>query len=141
MSGREVSSSLGFFGNVWIRQNILIKKGDVNNGHKHKFDHVSLLTQGSVAVEVDGHPPKEFVAPTFIIIRKEHNHKMTALEDNTTWFCIFALRDLDGEPIGELYDSNIHDPMFAGIDLERAVADDYWEDAAILEAKTTEEIK
>jgi hypothetical protein len=141
MSGREVSSNLGFFGNVWIRQNILSRKGDVSNGHKHKFDHVSLLTQGSVTVEIEGYPPKEFVAPTFIVIRKEHNHKMTALADGTTWFCIFALRDLDGEPIGELYDSNIHDPMFTSLDLQHAVADDYWDKAMQLESKTTEEIK
>ena len=96
---------MGYFGNVWVRQNILEKVGDTNGGgHKHKFDHVSLLTQGKVKVEIDGYPPKEFSAPTFIVVRKEHNHKFTALEDDTVWYCIFALRDLDGEPIEELFD-------------------------------------
>lgn len=107
-------SNLGYFGNIWVRQNLLEKAGDSNGGgHKHKFDHVSLLTQGKVSVEIEGYPAKEFTAPTFIVIRKEHNHKFTALEDNTNWYCVFALRDLDGEPIDELFDPSIHDPMSA----------------------------
>ena len=35
---------LGFFGNIWVRQHFLEKAGDVIDGHKHHFDHVSLLT-------------------------------------------------------------------------------------------------
>jgi quercetin dioxygenase-like cupin family protein len=90
------SNELGFIGNVWVRQNILEKSVQSNQGHKHKFDHVSLLTSGKVCVEVDGYAPKEFTAPTFIVIKKEHNHKFTALADNTVWYCVFAMRDLDG---------------------------------------------
>ena len=126
---------MGYFGNVWVRQNILEKVGDTNGGgHKHKFDHVSLLTQGKVKVEIDGYPPKEFSAPTFIVVRKEHNHKFTALEDDTVWYCIFALRDLDGEPIEELFDPQQHDPM-----CHSAVADDYWQLSQNLDAKTVEQ--
>lgn len=125
---------LGYFGNIWVRQNVLLKTGDTNDGgHKHKFDHVSLLTQGSVSVEIEGYPAKEFKAPTFIIIRKEHNHKFIALEDNSIWYCVFALRDLDGQPIAELFDPEKHDPMCASV-----VTNDYWEKASDLEAKTTE---
>jgi len=111
---------MGYFGNVWVRQNILEKVGDTNGGgHKHKFDHVS---------------PKEFTAPTFIVVRKEHNHKFTALEDDTIWYCIFALRDLDGEPIEELFDPEKHDPM-----CHMAVSNDYWEQAEKLENRTVDE--
>jgi hypothetical protein len=123
---------MGYFGNVWVRQNILEKVGDTNGGgHKHKFDHVSLLTQGKVKVEIDGYPPKEFTAPTFIVVRKEHNHKFTALENDTIWYCIFALRDLDGEPIEELFDPKNHDPM-----CHTAVSNDYWEKMNQLENKS-----
>ena len=104
---------LGYFGNIWVRQNYLDKVGDADEGHKHKFDHVSLLTQGSVEVEIEGYEPKKFDAPTFIVIRKEHQHKFTALTDNVTWYCVFALRDLDGEPIDELFDKEKHDPLSA----------------------------
>ena len=69
------SHELGFFGNIWVRQNILSKAGDTFGGHKHHFDHVSLLTKGKVEVEVEGYPSKQFEAPTFIVIKKEHSHK------------------------------------------------------------------
>ena len=87
---------MGFFGNVWMRSNFLEKIGDYTDGHKHHFDHVSMLISGKVQVEVDGFEPTEFTAPTFIIIKKELQHKFTALEDNSAWFCVFALRDVDG---------------------------------------------
>jgi quercetin dioxygenase-like cupin family protein len=105
------SGDLGFFGNVWVRHIVLDKAGDCSEGHKHTYDHVSLLTKGKVKVEVEGHPEKEFTAPTFIIIRKNYEHKVTALEDDSNWYCVFALRDLDGEVI-EHYEGK-HDPLSA----------------------------
>lgn len=87
---------LGYFGNIWVRQNYVHKSGQVHDGHKHHFDHVSLLASGKVRVTVEGHEPKEFTAPTFIVVKKEHNHQFTALEDGTLWYCVFALRDVDG---------------------------------------------
>jgi len=104
-------TDLGYYGNIWVRQNVLHKTGDAFPGHLHSFDHVSLLTKGSVEVEVEGFPPKKFVAPTFIVIRKEHKHTFTALEDDTHWYCVFALRNLDGD-VTEIYGDN-HDPLSA----------------------------
>lgn len=88
---------LGYFGNIWVRQNILTKMGDYHPGHKHYFDHVSLLASGKVRVTVEGYPSKDFTAPTFIIIKKDHNHKFEALTDGVLWYCVFALRDENGE--------------------------------------------
>ena len=110
MSGAK-SYDMGFFGNIWVRQNVLEKAGQASEGHKHSFDHVSLLTSGAVEVEVEGYPARQFKAPTFVIIRKEHVHKVTALEDNTSWYCVFALRNLDGEVI-EVYEDK-HNPLSA----------------------------
>jgi hypothetical protein len=88
---------MGFFGNIWVRQNYLGSAGDSNGGgHTHHFDHVTLLAKGRVRVEVEGYPAKEFVAPTFIVIKKEHKHRFTALEDDTLYYCVFALRDVEG---------------------------------------------
>ena len=107
------SGDLGFFGNVWVRQNVLQKRGDKSLGHKHHFDHVSLLTKGSVTVEVEGYEPQTYTAPTFIIIKKEHVHTFEALEDDSQWYCVFALRTLDGEVleegVDEIYGTN-NDP-------------------------------
>lgn len=127
------TGDLGYFGNIWVRQNLLENIGETNGGgHTHKFDHVSLLTHGKVSVEIEGYPPKEFIAPTFIVVRKEHKHKFTALEENTVWYCVFALRDLDGEPIEELYNPEIHDP-FCSLPTDNS----YAEKAIKLDAKTS----
>jgi hypothetical protein len=114
-------SELGWFGNIWVRQNYLPNKGDAYQSHVHKFDHVTLLATGKVSVEVEGHQPKEFTAPTFIVIRKEHKHKITALTDDTIYYCVFALRNLEGEVVDEIYGVQ-HDPMSAS-----SVEDDYWQ--------------
>lgn len=90
-------TELGYFGNIWVRQNYLPKAGDSFPGHTHHFDHVSLLASGKVRVTVEGYEPKEFTAPTFIVIKKEHKHDFVALEDGTLWYCVFALRDANGE--------------------------------------------
>ena len=103
------TESLGYYGNIWIRQNVLEKAGEFYHGHTHDFDHISLLSCGKVLIEIEGKPPKEFTAPTFIIIRRDLEHKFTALADNSVWFCIHALRDIDGEVIEDLY-SHEHDP-------------------------------
>jgi hypothetical protein len=108
MSGFEGAHELGYFGNIWVKQNVLLKAGQYALGHTHEFDHVSLLTQGSALVEVDGCEPKVFKSPVFIVIKKEHRHKFTALEDKTMWYCVFAMRNLDGEVVNsqdEIYSS------------------------------------
>ncbi len=98
-----MNGELGYFGNIWVRQNFLKCQGDKHAGHQHDFDHVSLLVSGKVRVTVDGFPPKEFSAPTFIVIKKEHRHTFEALEDKTLWYCVFALRDINGDVI-DFYD-------------------------------------
>lgn len=111
---------LGYFGNIWVKQHHLHNRQDNGGGHAHKFDHITLLCQGKVKVEIDGYEPKEFTAPTFIIIRKEHQHKITALEDNTIYYCVFALRNIDGEVIDNIYGEQ-HDPESTA-----SVSPDYW---------------
>lgn len=91
-------NQLGYFGNIWVRQHYFEKAGDTNGGgHRHYFDHVTLLAVGSVEVEVEGHEPKRFDAPNFIVIDKDEKHKFTALTDGVVYYCVFALRDIDGE--------------------------------------------
>jgi quercetin dioxygenase-like cupin family protein len=115
------SHELGYFGNIWVRQHVLEKKGNSFPGHTHKFDHVTLLSKGSVMVHVEGKEPKKFTAPTFIIIRKEHQHNIEALEDDTLYYCVFALRNIDGEVVEDIFGEE-HDPMSA-----MSVESNYWE--------------
>lgn len=117
---------LGYFGNIWVRQNVLEKAGDTAGGHYHLFDHVSLLAKGTVEVEIEGHPSKQFVAPTFIVIRKEFNHKFTAITDDVLWYCVFAIRDEDGS-LTDTYPETSN-PYFI-----KDVSDTYWDKRSKLE--------
>lgn len=84
--------------NLWLRQMVFKKAGDANEGHEHNYDHVTLLTTGSVRVHVEG-KTSDFVAPQMIYIKKGKVHYIEALEDNTIAFCVHALRDKDTEDI------------------------------------------
>lgn len=104
---KTVSDEAGFYGNVWIRKLYFETIGALHDGHSHKHDHLSLLVRGSVTVEVEGFEAQIYRAPTFITIKAERHHKITALEDDSLWFCIFAVRDNDSLSADEYFsDSN-----------------------------------
>lgn len=121
---------LGCFGNVWIRQNFLANAGDVSIGHHHYFDHVTLLSQGKVRVDVDGQPGKEFTGPTFLMLKKDKKHNFVALTDNVVWFCVFALRDEDGGTTDHYNEDNSPYTW---------APDDYWQTQEALKHLTIED--
>jgi len=100
LNGHKFDDEFGYFGNVWIRKLYFPIKGALHDGHKHDHDHMSFLVKGRVLIEVDGYEPTIFTAPTYITIKAEYGHKITALEDDTLWLCIFALRDEEGDHYG-----------------------------------------
>jgi quercetin dioxygenase-like cupin family protein len=71
------------------------KADDIEYGHTHPFDHLTLLASGSLRVKVNG-KTTDFKAPHMIYIKAEHEHELVALEDDTVAFCIHALRDGNG---------------------------------------------
>jgi hypothetical protein len=88
--------------NVYCRLMNFKKKGDMELGHFHDYDHGTLLSTGKLKVEMVSDDNKsisvkEFEAPTFIFIEKNKRHIITALEDNTIASCIHALRTDVGE--------------------------------------------
>lgn len=86
---------IGCVSNIYTRSMHFLKAGDKEIGHSHVFDHLSLLTKGSLQVTVDGQV-SVFKAPHMIFITKNKNHELVALEDDTLTYCIHALRDGDG---------------------------------------------
>jgi hypothetical protein len=85
--------------NVYCRLMNFLKKGDVEEGHFHDYDHGTLLATGKVLVEkfdADRNviASKIFTAPTFLFIEKDVAHRLTAMEDNTVATCIHALRSI-----------------------------------------------
>lgn len=77
--------------NLWVRMMHFKKAGDQNEGHEHNFDHITLLSKGSVEVDVEGQKTV-FKAPHMIYITAGKSHYLTALEDDTIASCLHALR-------------------------------------------------
>jgi quercetin dioxygenase-like cupin family protein len=93
------------------------KEGDKNEGHVHNFDHITLLSSGSVEVDVEG-AKTTFKAPHMIYIAKGKRHFITALEDNTVASCLHALRT--GEREQDLLDpsmipAGVVNPLMSGL--------------------------
>ena len=63
--------------NVYSRLMHFLKKGDVENGHKHTYDHATLVSSGSVLVEVLDEFTREpvssrtFISPSMVFIHKD----------------------------------------------------------------------
>lgn len=102
MNQPEITLSL--VSNVWCRQMHFINAGDVEYGHSHKFDHVSLVSSGSIRIWIEDQF-SDYKAPTMVLIAKEQYHRLEALEDNTVVHCIHALRD--GEAIEDIIDPKL----------------------------------
>lgn len=107
MEGPEVRISI--VDSVWCKQMHFLKSGDNMYGHKHMHDHMTLLAKGKLEVSV-GDIKKNFTAPQIILILKDEEHTLTALEDNTVAYCIHALRDYeDGDIIDE--ETRVSEPI------------------------------
>ena len=92
-------------GNVYIRPHANMAKGDVLEGHTHNFDHVSIVFTGAVRVDAvltDGREVSaEFKAPAHCLIKAEVVHKITALEDGTNFWCVYAHRTPQADVVQE----------------------------------------
>ena len=81
--------------NVFVKMHYFHNAGDTHQGHAHEFDHITLLATGSVLMQHDK-GEQEFFAPHLIVTPKNIKHQFTALEKNTIFCCIHAIRDGDG---------------------------------------------
>ncbi len=84
-------------GNVFVLRKSLPTGGMKIAGHKHTYDHVTLLATGSVVMrrlgEMDG---ETFTAPKLIVTPAGIEHEFEALEPSILC-CIHAIRDGDTE--------------------------------------------
>jgi quercetin dioxygenase-like cupin family protein len=97
------SISIGCVANLFSRMMHFKKSGDIEHGHRHQFDHLTLLSSGSLRVTVED-KTTDFKAPNMIFIHKDKRHELVALEDNTVAYCIHALRDIN---TGEILDPSM----------------------------------
>ena len=90
--------NIGCVANLFSRMMHFKCAGDIEIGHTHQFDHLTLLAKGRLKVTVDG-MVTEFTAPHMIYIRKDKIHQLEAITDETVAYCIHALRDRKTEDI------------------------------------------
>ena len=112
--------------NTWIKQMHFKKAGDRNCGHKHAFDHQTLLAKGRFRVRVEDRVA-EFAAPTIVFVAAGKEHLIEALEDDSVAYCIHAVRNgtrvedimnPDDIPEGKWFGDETH-PLVAGAKSER----------------------
>lgn len=81
--------------NVFVKMHHFVRVGDTHQGHAHTFDHITLLSSGAVKM-VHDNGEQEYKAPHLIVTPKGVKHQFTALEPNTVFCCVHAIRDGDG---------------------------------------------
>jgi quercetin dioxygenase-like cupin family protein len=101
--------NIGCVANLFSRMMHFEKAGDIEIGHTHQFDHLTLLAKGKLKVTVEG-VSSEFTAPHMIYIHKDKVHELEALTDETVAYCIHALHDKE---TGEILDPSM---IPAGVD-------------------------
>ena len=79
---------------VLVKLHHFVEKNDTHETHAHQFDHITLLASGSVKM-VHDKGEAEFNAPHLIVTPKGIKHQFTALEPNTVFCCIHAIREKD----------------------------------------------
>ena len=91
----EPRTDLKLVDNLFVKMHLFVDVGDTHHGHVHVFDHITLLATGKVLMKHDN-GEQEFTAPHLIVTPKGIAHQFTALEKNTVFCCIHAIRDGDG---------------------------------------------
>jgi len=95
---------LGLVSNVWSKMMTFENVGDKEHGHSHCFDHMTLLAKGRISIKAND-KITEFSAPNMIFIKAGVEHELTAIEADTTVFCIHAIRD--GDRIEDIVDPDM----------------------------------
>ena len=90
-------------GNIGLMPNLSMKKGQVVHGHKHNYDHTTFLLSGAISVRtvVDGiETVTEYWPPNrYFLVKANVEHELTALVDNTEFWCVYSHRDAAGHVI------------------------------------------
>ena len=87
-------------GNIFVRKNPLTKVGDAVNGHKHNFDHTTIVFKGALHVKAvlpnGSVVERDFTAPAHFLVRADVEHEITATADDTEFWCVYAHREPQG---------------------------------------------
>lgn len=77
---------------VYVKQFELQHKGAFVIGHKHNYDHLSLLAAGQVVVKLDGDDEGTlYSAPTGIVVKAGVEHTIICVSDKALWYCVHEI--------------------------------------------------
>lgn len=94
-----------FGGGVYAKETF-IPAGKWLVQHTHKFDHLSVLAQGSIELIVDG-TVSVVHAPTCLTIQANKHHGVRSLTD-VVWYCIHATDCADKDEIDNVIISEVN---------------------------------
>lgn len=90
-------------GNIFIRPKHLPEVGSDMEGHRHNFDHVTIVFTGAVRVEAtgpEGHVVvRDFAAPAHCLIKADWTHRIVATVADTWVWCVYAHRTPQGDVV------------------------------------------
>lgn len=73
---------------VAIKQLAVNGKGTKVFQHSHEYDHISLVSVGSIEVWINGEQQESVVAPDAITIKANVEHEFVTLEEKTVIYCV-----------------------------------------------------
>lgn len=92
-------------GNIFIRPMRFDKAGDKRDGHKHNFDHTTIVFKGAVRVKATlpngAKIDRTFTAPSHFLVKADVEHEITATADDTEAWCVYSHRTPQGEVVQE----------------------------------------
>lgn len=90
-------------GNIFIRPNPLPKAGDKTDGHTHNFDHTTIVFKGAIHVKAtlpdSSVIERDYVAPAHCLIKADVTHEITALVDDTVFWCVYSHHTPQGDVV------------------------------------------
>jgi len=97
--GGDLMITHHFGGGVYAKES-RIPAGYVLVQHAHKFDHLSILAEGSVEVVVDGER-SVLHAPACLTVEAGKHHGVKSLTE-VVWYCVHATDCTDSDEIDEI---------------------------------------
>jgi len=85
-----------FLPSLYLKE-VRIAAGSIEAKHTHKFNHLSILAEGSVLLTVDGVSTCH-TAPDYIMVQAGKEHVVSALT-NVLWYCTHVTSETDPEKV------------------------------------------
>jgi len=114
-----MKEAISIVSNMWIKRMYFEYAGDMMEGHKHTFDHQTLLSYGKFKVCVEGECTIYDADESYglvLFIEKGKDHSIECISDKGLGYCLHPIRD--GERVEDIIDP-AQMPMMSGSMLDK----------------------